>query len=85
MSCPYCPRCNEILGSHAGRGGKYFHKHVLDGPYPNPAPHYCELVDFAFEHDGSPIAGSAEARLNLANAVHGHKRETQPTPIKEQK
>ena len=65
-----CPECGETLGSHAGREWKYFHQHVLYGPYPNPSPHPCSLVDAAFERDGTPIPGSAEARLEMSRAFH---------------
>ena len=44
-----CPECGETLLSHAGRDWKYFHLHVMDGPYPNPKSHSCGLVNVAFE------------------------------------
>ena len=65
-----CPECGEVLMSHAGRGWKYFHRHVVHGPYPNPKPHRCSLVDAAFERDGTAIHGSAEARLVFVRASH---------------
>ena len=65
-----CLECGETLGSHAGRGWKYFHYHVLTGPYPNPRPHPCGLVDAAFERDGTPIPGSAEIRLEMCRDMH---------------
>ena len=80
---PSCKECGESLRSHAGRGHKYFHGHVLDGPYLSGELHHCSLVDCAFEADGSPVPGSGEARLALANSIHGHKVEggIKSTPI----
>ena len=45
---PICPVCEEVLVSHSGRGGGYYHRHVVDGPYPNSKPHHCALVNKAF-------------------------------------
>lgn len=77
---PSCPECGEVLQSHAGRGHKWFHIHVTDGPYPNPEPHPCRLVDAAFEQDGMSIPGWAETRYACVEAVHGTCR---PTPAGE--
>ena len=82
---PVCPKCGEELRFHSlrslGTPGRFYHNHVVAGPYPNSEPHHCELVDSAFDPEGNPIAGSAEERLGLANSLHGHKGEIKPTPI----
>ena len=67
---PECPECGETLCSHANRNWKYFHRHVVDGPYPNPKPHACSLVNIAFEHDGSPIRCSDVVRFGWAETIH---------------
>lgn len=59
---PECPECHETLVSHAGRAWKYFHRHVIDGPYPNDDPHPCSLVNCAFQQDGA----ADRAALTLA-------------------
>ncbi len=74
-----CPECKEVLGSHANRGHKYFHKHVRNGPYPNSKPHSCKLVDFAFEYGGVPIIGSDISRRKLVESIH-HGYKCEPTP-----
>mgnify|MGYP001597723386 CR=1 FL=1 len=55
---PTCPECGETLMSHAGRGWKYFHAHVVYGPYPNPEPHPCSLVNTGFERSGAEVSRS---------------------------
>lgn len=79
-----CPECGETLGSHAGRNWKYFHRHVLDGPYPNPKPYSCNLVNMAFEIDGKPILGSDEVRFGWVEHIHKHfNRDKYPNQPKE--
>jgi len=81
---PYCPECGETLHSHANRNWKWFHRHVVDGPYPNPKPHPCSLVNMAFERDGNPIEGSDEERFALAESLHKKfRREDYPNRPKE--
>lgn len=70
MDKPSCPNCGEILYSHANRNWKYFHRHVIDGPYPNHKPHDCLLVNLAFERDGTSIPGSDVVRFDLAERTH---------------
>ena len=65
-----CAECGETLGSHANRNWKYFHRHVIYGPYPNPKPHSCSLVNMAFEIDGKPILGSDEVRFGWSEQLH---------------
>ncbi len=65
-----CSQCGEVLHSHANRNWKYFHWHVIYGPYPNPKPHPCELVNMAFERSGEVIRGSDVARFGLAEYLH---------------
>jgi len=78
---PECLECGETLESHANRNWKWFHYHVGTlNPYPNPKPHPCSLVDFAFERDGTPIKGSAEERYELCRIIH--KVAINPTPNK---
>ena len=42
---PICPECHEELMSQVTRGPYYFHRHVVYGPYHNPEPHPCSLVN----------------------------------------
>lgn len=72
MNSPKCSECGETLRSHANRNWKYFHAHVVDGPYPNPKPHPCSLVNMAFERDGLPIDGSDVVRFGYAESIHQH-------------
>ena len=65
-----CPECGETLDSYASRNWKYFHQHVIDGPYPNPKPHSCSLVNMAFEIDSKPILGSDAVRFGWSETIH---------------
>ena len=68
---PHCRECGEQLESHAGRGWKYFHEHVLSGPYPNPLPHRCRLVNIAFERDGTPVASAPDLLEEHSTRIDG--------------
>ena len=73
-----CFNCGEELLSQIQRGPYYFHRHVVYGPYPNPEPHPCRLVDAAFTAEGREVEGYAEGRYALTEAIHG---KVKPTPI----
>jgi hypothetical protein len=74
---PKCSECDSTLVSHVGRMLTYiwYHGHVVYGPYPNPDPFPCSLVNEAFDDNGVYLKGSGEVRKALAEAIHSHKKE----------
>lgn len=85
---PKCPECAETLYSHAGRFWKYFHNHVIDGPYPNPEPHRCSLVNAQFNSDGTKVVYEVlirelkehQMRIDNQFCVCAHRRKEHGAP-----